>query len=182
MLEYALGLIETRGLVGAIEAADAMTKAAEVTLVGKERADAGLMTVKIIGDVAAVRAAVDAGAAAAQRVGELVSAHVIPRPADDIEMLIYTSPTPKTSPVQTEILPEEPQRKTEPKEDLVEEESLFSDSDDQQEYLAKLEAMTVHELRHYARDVTGLTIFGREISRANKEQLIRELMKVKFPR
>ena len=67
MLEYALGLIETRGLVGAIEAADAATKAADVTLVGKERADAGLMTIKLKGDVAAIRAAVDAGAAAAQR-------------------------------------------------------------------------------------------------------------------
>jgi len=67
MLEYALGLIETRGLVGAIEAADAATKAADVTLVGKERADAGLMTIKLKGDVAAVRAAVDAGAAASVR-------------------------------------------------------------------------------------------------------------------
>src|SRR5689334_19786848 len=89
MLEYALGLIETRGLIGAIEAADAATKAADVTLVGRERADAGLMTIKIIGDVAAVRAAVDAGAAAAQRIGELVSVHVIPRPDDESEILIY---------------------------------------------------------------------------------------------
>src|ERR1043166_1186696 len=93
MLDYALGLIETRGLIGAIEAADAATKAADVTLVGKERADAGLMTVKIIGDVAAVRAAVDAGAAAAQRVGELVSAHVIPRPDDETEILVYPPPS-----------------------------------------------------------------------------------------
>jgi ethanolamine utilization protein EutM len=84
MLEYALGLIETRGLIGAIEAADAAVKAADVTLVGRERADAGLMTIKIIGDVAAVRSAIDAGAAAAQRVGELVSVHVIPRPDDDV--------------------------------------------------------------------------------------------------
>src|SRR5258706_15962474 len=93
MLEYALGLIETRGLIGAIEAADAASKAADVKLVGRERADAGLMTVKIIGDVAAVRAAVDAGAAAAQRVGELVSAHVIPRPDDDTEILVYPPPS-----------------------------------------------------------------------------------------
>src|ERR1041385_6585913 len=92
MLDYALGLIETRGLIGAIEAADAATKAADVQLFGKERADAGLMTIKLTGDVAAVRAAVDAGAAAAQRVGELVSAHVIPRPDDDTEIMIYPPP------------------------------------------------------------------------------------------
>ena len=89
MLEYALGLVETRGLIGAIEAADAMMKAADVELIGRERADAGLMTIKIKGDVAAVRAAVDAGAAAAQRVGELVSVHVIPRPDSGTEILIY---------------------------------------------------------------------------------------------
>src|SRR5437588_7255157 len=93
MAQYALGLIETRGLIGAIEAADAATKAADVKLVGKERADAGLMTIKIIGDVAAVKSAVDAGAAAAQRVGELVSAHVIPRPDDSTEILIYPPPS-----------------------------------------------------------------------------------------
>mgnify|MGYP001589730744 FL=1 len=93
MLEYALGLIETRGLIGAIEAADAATKAADVKLVGRERADAGLITIKVIGDVAAVRAAVDAGAAAAQRVGELVSMHVIPRPDDESEILIYPPPS-----------------------------------------------------------------------------------------
>src|ERR1700690_530173 len=92
MLDYALGLIETRGLIGAIEAADAATKAADVILIGKEREDAGLMTIKLRGDVAAVRAAVDAGAAAAQRVGELVSVHVIPRPDDETEILIYPPP------------------------------------------------------------------------------------------
>ena len=72
MLDYALGLIETRGLIGAIEAADAALKTADVVLVGRERVDAGFMMIKLTGDVAAVRAAVDAGAAAAQRVGELI--------------------------------------------------------------------------------------------------------------
>lgn len=190
MLEYALGLIETRGLVGAIEAADAMTKAAEVRLVGKERADAGLMTVKIIGDVAAVRAAVDAGAAAAQRVGELVSAHVIPRPADDIEMLIYPpQPQKFRSSDEEEVAPKRTPRKTEKVEEsdtkqveIVQKEIPFPTSNEEQEYLSQLEAMTVHELRRYARGVQGLTIYGREISRANKEQLIQELMKVKFSR
>jgi len=93
MIEYALGLIETRGLVGAIEAADAAVKAADVRLIGRERADAGLMMIKISGEVAAVRSAVDAGAAAAQRVGELVSVHVIPRPDDAMEILIHPPPS-----------------------------------------------------------------------------------------
>ncbi|MBZ0183544.1 MAG: BMC domain-containing protein [Melioribacteraceae bacterium] len=84
----ALGLIETKGLIGAIEAADAMLKAANVKLVNKEKITAALVTVEIIGEVAAVKSAVDAGAAAAQRVGQLISAHVIPRPDDQIESII----------------------------------------------------------------------------------------------
>src|SRR5687767_10463350 len=82
--ERALGLVETKGLVGAIEAADAGLKAADVRLLGSERADAGLVTVMFGGEVAAVRAAVDAGSAAAERVGQLVSAHVIPRPHESL--------------------------------------------------------------------------------------------------
>lgn len=84
----ALGMIETRGLVGAIEAADAMVKAANVTLVGKERIGSGLVTVMVRGDVGAVKAATDAGAAAAERVGELVSIHVIPRPHGEVEAIL----------------------------------------------------------------------------------------------
>jgi ethanolamine utilization protein EutM len=84
-LGEALGMIETRGLVGLIEAADAMVKAANVTIVGWEKVDAGLVTVLVRGDVGSVKAATDAGAAAARRVGELIGAHVIPRPADDLE-------------------------------------------------------------------------------------------------
>ncbi len=86
--ENALGMIETRGLVGAIEAADAMVKAANVKLLGKEKVGGGLVTVLVRGDVGAVRAATDAGAAAARRVGELISVHVIPRPDDQIEMIL----------------------------------------------------------------------------------------------
>ena len=89
-MQKALGLIETKGLIGAIEAADAMVKAANVKLVGKEKITAGLVTVKIVGEVAAVKSAVDAGAAAAQRVGQLVSAHVIPRPDDQIRRFNYS--------------------------------------------------------------------------------------------
>ena len=84
----ALGMIETKGLVAAIEAADAMVKAANVTLVGKEQVGGGLVAVLVRGDVGAVKAATDAGAAAAERVGELVSVHVIPRPHGEIEAIL----------------------------------------------------------------------------------------------
>lgn len=84
----ALGLVETRGLVGSIEAADAMVKAANVHLIGKEMIGGGFVTVMVRGDVGAVKAATDAGAAAAKRVGELVSVHVIPRPHADLEFIL----------------------------------------------------------------------------------------------
>lgn len=84
----ALGLVETRGLVSAIEAADAMVKAANVRLLGKEQIGAGYVTVMVRGDVGAVKAATDAGAAAAGRVGEVVSVHVIPRPHGDVEHIL----------------------------------------------------------------------------------------------
>ena len=88
MTSEALGMIETQGLVGSIEAADAMVKAANVTLIGKERGGGGLVTVLVRGDVGAVKAATDAGAAAAQRVGELISVHVIPRPHTEVESIL----------------------------------------------------------------------------------------------
>ena len=84
----ALGMIETKGLVGAIEAADAMVKAANVRLIGYEKIGSGLVTVMVRGDVGAVKAAADAGAASAKRVGEIVSVHVIPRPHSDTEKLL----------------------------------------------------------------------------------------------
>jgi len=84
----ALGMIETKGLVGAIEAADAMVKAANVALIGSEYVGGGYVTVMVRGDVGAVKSATDAGAAAAKRVGELVSAHVIPRPDPSVEMIL----------------------------------------------------------------------------------------------
>ncbi|KAF1077121.1 ethanolamine utilization microcompartment protein EutM [Halodesulfovibrio sp. MK-HDV] len=87
----ALGMVETKGLVGSIEAADAMVKAANVTLVGRESIGAGLVTVMVRGDVGAVKAATDAGAAAAQRVGEVMSVHVIPRPHSDVETVLPAS-------------------------------------------------------------------------------------------
>ncbi|MCG4877721.1 BMC domain-containing protein, partial [Eggerthella lenta] len=84
----ALGMVETKGLVGAIEAADAMVKAANVTLIGKQPVGAGLVTVMVRGDVGAVKAATDAGAAAAENVGELISVHVIPRPHSEVEVIL----------------------------------------------------------------------------------------------
>ena len=87
-MDNALGMIETKGLVGAIEASDAMVKAANVTLIGKTLVGGGLVAVMVRGDVGAVKAATDAGAAAAQRVGELISVHVIPRPHTDVEMIL----------------------------------------------------------------------------------------------
>jgi ethanolamine utilization protein EutM len=87
-MQSAIGLIETRGLVGSIEAADAMVKAANVSLLGEERIGGGFVTVIIEGDVGAVKAATDAGAAAAKRVGELVSVHVIPRPHEELDKIL----------------------------------------------------------------------------------------------
>ena len=86
----ALGMTETKGLVASVEAADAMVKAANVKLIGKVHVGGGLVTVMVRGDVGAVKAATDAGAAAASRVGDLVSVHVIPRPHDDVEYILPT--------------------------------------------------------------------------------------------
>jgi len=91
MSERALGLIETRGLVAALEAADAMMKAANVICVGKEVTDAAMVTIKIVGEVGAVKAAIDAGSAAARKVGEVVSIHIIPRPDDQTELMTYSA-------------------------------------------------------------------------------------------
>ena len=88
MVQQALGMVETRGLVAAIEAADAMLKAANVTLVGTEKIGSGLVSIMVRGDVGAVKAAVEAGAANASRLGELVATHVIPRPHTDVEKIL----------------------------------------------------------------------------------------------
>ena len=88
MAQEALGMIETRGLTAAIEAADAMVKAAEVTLVGTEKIGSGLVSVMVRGDVGAVKAAVEAGSAAASRLGDVIATHVIPRPHADVEKIL----------------------------------------------------------------------------------------------
>lgn len=140
----ALGFVETRGLVGALEAADAMLKAAEVTLLGSERALAGLITVKVAGEVAAVKAAVDAGAAAARRIGELLATHVIPNPDVQIDSIMQDEigGTPFRRSAANPLDP------------------------------AELDALPVRELRRLARETPGFPLRGREISRANKQELL----------
>lgn len=140
--QEALGLVETRGLVGALEAADAGAKAANVRLLGAERADAGLVTVKFLGEVAAVRAAVDAGAAAAQRVGHLVSSHVIPRPHDELGLVIEDDEAPAGT--------------------VSREHIDFS----------QLEQMKVVELRTLARRMAAFPLKGRDVARAGRDELL----------
>lgn len=147
--QEALGLVETRGLVAALEAADAMVKAARVMLVGMEKADAGLVTIQVAGDTAAVQSAVDAGAAAAQRVGEIVATHVIPRPSDEVRAMQMNGTKPAPAPRKAA----RPRRQD------------------------SLEEMTVRELRAFAREQDNLSIKGREIARANRQQLLDALRK-----
>jgi len=143
MHDRALGLVETKGLVGAIEAADAMVKAANVTLLGAEKTVAALITVKVQGEVGAVKSAVDAGARAAEKIGELVSCHVIPRPHEDTEHIALHDedddpPSGHATPTRLE--------------DVIE--------------------LPVRQLRSLARDIAGFPIQGRDISKANKTLLI----------
>ncbi|HEY4643084.1 MAG TPA: BMC domain-containing protein [Bacteroidota bacterium] len=189
MVDFALGLVETRGLVCAIEAADAMVKTANVRLIGKERADAGLITIKIIGETAAVRAAVDAGAAAAQRVGVLVSTHVIPRPADELEQLIFSKDAPALDEIDrvAGVERERPVRPGEGKKperegEIPNEASLEEWTGDEAAYVKELDRLTVHQLRSLARKTEGLSIYGRQISKANKKVLIEELVRARFHR
>jgi ethanolamine utilization protein EutM len=260
----ALGLIETRGLVAAIEAADAMVKAANVKIVGKEQTNPALITIKIVGDVAAVKSAVDAGAAAAQKVGEVVSIHVIPQPdsqmislfpelRDDYLLIseqdetvpsilsekpVETNNLPKSEkPGKTEIkkdhfessakdltqtmtvTPKEKITKSQPKvrtsdselkNELPSMDNLFAVQNDtisrlRQEALGKvgsnkkkiipfgsgtikmdpkpkdkfnapqsedIESLNVHQLRRLARDTENFPIKGREISKANRQELL----------
>lgn len=180
----ALGMIETRGLVPAIEAADAMVKAANVTLTRKECIGGGLVTVMVRGDVGAVKAATDAGATAAERVGELVSVHVIARPHEELEPMVAppsggsdnkpdpvpacdescvesrheTAPAEVAMPQSVQSPPEEPQ--PEPTEELTPE---------------KLSSMTVTKLRTTARDLNIDNMTRKEIRFATKEELVQAI-------
>jgi ethanolamine utilization protein EutM len=222
MADRALGMIETRGLVASIEAADAMVKAAKVQLLGKEKVDGGLVTILVEGETAAVKAAVDAGAAAAQRVGELVSTHIIPRPDDQIDAIIVRNTSIETKRNKQKPISEKkpepiPEKKFEPvpekkperrrkqikikeKESSEEIEPIFKSSSSstidrlKEEALGdtstieksgktkskgefkfsmvELEVMNVHQLRRFARDIESFPIKGREISRANRGELL----------
>ncbi len=189
MLDYALGLIETRGLVAAIEAADAAVKAADVTLVGKDVTKAALITIKVIGEVAAVQAAVDAGAAAAARVGELVSRHVIPRPADGMELFVYSNKGKgysSPSAAKTRLEAETGDRDSANGQEHAEDDSDILDiaidpnapADEKQTLFVQLESLPVTKLRQIARKTEGLTIQGREISFANKTTILEEFKKL----
>lgn len=188
-MSKALGLVETRGLVAAIEAADAMAKAANVILVGKEKVNPALITIKVVGDVAAVKSSVDAGAAAAARIGQLVSTHVIPQPDSELEFLfpeIKESPEKseavKFKPLRTkeavqveEEIAETDEKETEPATEApvqsdfepFEHPDLFAIRD-----IKPLEKMNVHELRRQARHTPGFPIQGRDISKASRQELL----------
>ncbi|MEM1041146.1 MAG: BMC domain-containing protein [Bacteroidota bacterium] len=141
----ALGLVETKGLVAGVEACDAMLKTAQVRLVGAEQTVAALITVKVVGETAAVQASVDAGARAAERVGEVVSTHVIPRPSDEVYAAFVENVALKSPPAA-------PRRAAAPHDDLAE--------------------RTVKDLRILARELDDFPLRGREISRATKDELV----------
>ncbi len=169
----ALGMIETRGLVGAIEAVDAACKAAQVELVGSEKIRNGCINFKFVGEVAAIRSAMEAGAAAAQKVGNLVGIHIIPNPSAELDSYIYDRGLIREQKSKKEEILDED-------ESLTEEEQITIDysvlNEDESVLSQKLEKMTVHELRRMARGIEGLSIAGREISKANKEKLIFEIL------
>ncbi len=150
--DLALGLIETRGLIAAIEAADAMVKAANVQLIGTELTTGAMVIVKVQGETGAVKSSIAAGADAASRVGELVSAHIIPRPHSEIYKIIVVN-------------------------DAYASNKGVSTSISGGHTLADLERMPVRELRELARKYPDLDIQGRDISKANKAQLIEQLRK-----
>jgi ethanolamine utilization protein EutM len=144
----ALGLVETHGLIAGIEACDAMLKAADVRLLGMEKTVAALITIQVAGETAAVKAACDAGAAAAERVGRVVSVHVIPRPADGLEAILAG------------------RRAKPPAEKKPDSGSQAQDGGD------GLEDLTVRELRDLARDREDFPLRGRAIARATREELL----------
>lgn len=185
----ALGMIETRGLVASIEAADAMVKAASVTLISKTHVGGGLVTVMVEGDVGAVKAATDAGAAAAERVGELISVHVIPRPAADVAHILDRRPEPKPEPEPEPPAPE-PEPEPEVPEPEPEEAAHTEEMKEEQPEEAPTEKMdlseltpealgkmTVAKLRIVARELGTTGMSRRDIRFAKKEDLIERITK-----
>lgn len=200
-MDLALGLIETKGLVGAIEAADAMAKAADVKIISKEKVTGALIIIKIMGETAAVKASIDAGSAAAQRVGDLVSAHVIPRPDDQIDKIIFNDPVlsdkKKVTPKKNEkdassSINEKLDSKSETMEVSAPRkvEKVVREKDKQEKSVVKkadssilkqgkkvppmdeLVILNVHALRRIARSFDDFPIKGRDISKANRAKLL----------
>lgn len=172
-MTQALGMIETKGLVGAIEAADAMVKAANVTLVGKERVGSGLITVMITGDVGAVKASVDAGAAAAQRVGQLIGCHVIPRLHQEVESIFKKDVIEEI--VQVEVLEEK---------EIIEDIKILS-----KEYLesifeknahegvkAELEKANLIDLKKIIKEYDEIPLNKKEFSKIDKDTIIEKII------
>lgn len=192
-MELALGLIETKGLVGAIEAADAMVKAADVKIISKEKITGALIIIKVMGETAAVKSSVDAGAVAAQRVGELVSAHVIPRPDNQIDDLLFdenlvkksskkaeAKPVKKSKPVEKTKTAPVIQKKIEKVEEKAQEQAPSKEVQKEKKVenkksipsMEQLEVLNVHALRRIARGFDDFPIKGREISKANRAKLL----------
>lgn len=189
MSDRALGLIETQGLIGAIEACDAAAKAAAVVISSAELTDAAYLTLKIEGDLGAVQAAVEAGAQAAEKVGELIAMHVIPNPDDGLGPILprrrYVSkyhPDDDRPPLDFDNSePDLPSRPTGPKPPATAPPSqLPSEPEDKIEQLKQttLEDMTVSDLRQIARNLDRFPMKGREISMATKNQLIEAIRNV----
>ncbi|MFR3729635.1 BMC domain-containing protein [Lacrimispora sp.] len=185
----ALGFIETKGVLAAIEAADAMLKAADVSLVEKTKVGGGLISVTVTGDVAAVQAAVDAGAAAVERIAgaTLITRHVIPRPHEELAAVIGegTPDEPEDGPVpesqekpSVPVTEEAPACETETV-DIIKRETVdvWIKQNGAEETMKILEDMKVTELRTLAREYPEFSIAGREISKANKTLLLEEFGK-----
>ena len=167
----ALGMIETRGLVASIEAADAMVKAANVTLQCKEHVGGGLVTIMVRGDVGAVKAATDAGAAAAERAGAPISVHVIPRPHEELEEILGHIPAEPDQPVPP--TPPAPAPEPEPEEGEPEEqESDGAVMEPASLTTEELEHMAVVKLRAVARQIGLTSMTRKEIRFAKKEELL----------
>ena len=179
----ALGMIEVYGRLGAIEALDACLKAAETVLTGMVKVGGGLSTVLVEGDVAAVKAAVDAGSAAAQRVSRVISVHVIPRPHPEVwEMLNVHRPSAPLDP-EPEPEPKKPEPgKMEPKKKLPEkkvpEEAKKEEASQEDAGQAELEKMTVSALRRAARETEGFPMTKEEIKFAKKGELLAAFAKL----
>ncbi len=179
----ALGLIETKGLVAAIEAADAMLKAANVSFAGKTVTRPALVTIKVVGETAAVRAAVDAGSVAAGRVGQVVSTHIIPQPDEQLILMLpeieESKPVSKT---KVEIEKARPKIESEDNSGTIErlrEEALGKENETKIIDEVDIESMNVHQLRHKARSISDFPIKGREISRANRNELLKYFKSLK---